>query len=121
MINQRRLAEAKDNVLRAFKEWLQTNNWLFYDSNPQKQKKKEAEFKKILKLIDEVEGTSSLSELLGFTLWCQNYVANFGGVSFGLGIHGDPVKSFYITHARTDVPSSERLAQAMALVLRLQC
>lgn len=120
VIGESMLAEAKENVLHAFEDWVQTNNWLFCDGDPKKQKKKETELKKIRKLVEKMKRTSSLSELLAFVLWCQNYVCNFGGVAFGVGIHGDPVKSFYTTNPRTDLASSRRLAQAMASVLRLQ-
>ena len=121
VIGESRLAEAKENVLHAFEDWVQTNNWLFCDDDPKKQKKKDTELKKIRKLVEKMRRTSSLPELLAFVLWCQNYVCNFGGVAFGVGIHGDPVKSFYTTNPRTELPSSLRLAQAIASVLRLQC
>ncbi len=115
------LSNVRDMLLQAFEAWLHANPWLFEDgTNPRKQKKKQAELRKIRKLTEEVRGYLSLTELLGFTLWCQNYICNFGGVMFGIGVYGDPVKSFYTTNPKTDVPSSERLAQAMAAVLRLQ-
>ncbi len=113
--------EVRDALLQAFHEWLQANGWLFEDgTDPRKQKKKEAELRKVRKLIEDARGYSSLTELLGFTLWCQNYIANFGGVMFGVGIYGDPVKSLYTINPGTDLPSSERLAHAMAAVLHLQ-
>jgi len=114
--------EVRDALLQAFEEWLEANAWMFEDrTDPRKQKKKDAELRKLRRLIDGMKGNSSLPELLGFTLWCQQYVANFGGANFGIGIRGYPVKSFYTTSPRTDVPSSERLAHAMSAVLRLQC
>jgi hypothetical protein len=115
------LYETRDALIQAFEAWLQANPWLFEDgTDPRKQKKKQAELKKLRKIIEEMRSNPSFPRLLGFTLWCQNYIANFGGAMFGMGIHGNPVKSFYTTDPRTDVPSSERLAQAMAAVLHLQ-
>lgn len=111
LLVRNRLEQVRSNALHAFEEWLHANSWLFEDSADQKkQEKKQRELRKIQKTIEDLRSSPSLSALLGFALWCQNYVANFGGLMFGMGIYGDPVKCFHITDPRTDSASSERLA-----------
>jgi len=42
------------------------------------------------------------------------------GVNFGMGIFGEPVKSFHITNDNVDEECSRRLAHALTDMLQLQ-
>lgn len=113
------LLEIRDHAVSTFEEWLDRHKHFFTDNDEKKAKTKQRQLRQLLKAAAEIKRSTSIPALLGFALWVQNLLTMWG-VNFGMGIVGEPVKSFYLTNADVDEACSKRLAHALADVLRLQ-
>jgi len=113
------LSEIRDRAVNAFQEWLQHHEHLFRDSDRRRNERRQREFNKLMKEAEQARTNTTVSHVLGFALWAQNYLTIFG-VNFGIGIVGEHVKSLYITNDEVDRDCSERLAHTLADVLLLQ-
>jgi hypothetical protein len=113
-------SQIRDHAVNTFTEWLDRHRELFFtDPDEKKNQNKQSQFRKIMKAAADIENSTSIPNLLGFALWAQNMLAMWG-VNFGMGIVGEPVKSFHLTNPNVDEECSRRLAQALADMLQLQ-
>jgi hypothetical protein len=114
------LSEIRDRAVNTFKEWLDRHKQLFFtDVDEKKHKTKQRQLKQLLKSVTDVENSTSIPDLLGFALWAQNMLTMWG-VNFGMGIVGEPLKSFYLANDVVDEECSRGLAHALADMLQLQ-
>jgi hypothetical protein len=114
------LSEIRDHAVNTFKEWLTRHESLFFrDIDEKRNKTKQRQLKQLLNVAKETETSTSIPELLGFAFWVQTMLTMWG-VNFGMGIVGEPVKSFHVTNAAVDEECSRRLAHALAAMLPLQ-
>jgi hypothetical protein len=114
------LSEIRDCAVNTFAEWLDRHKELFFtDADEKKNQRKQRHLKELLKVTADTRRSTSISDLLGFALWAQN-ILTLWGVNFGMGVVGEPVKSFHVTNNDVDEECSKRLANALANVLQLQ-
>lgn len=114
------LLEIRDRAVNSFAKWLDRHSVLFFtDADKRRHEQKQHQFKRLVNTLADAKNSTSIPNLLGFAFWAQSMLTMWG-VNFGMGIIGDPVKSFYITNAAVDETSSRRLADALAAMLPLQ-
>jgi hypothetical protein len=114
------LPEIRDRAVNTFTEWLNRHKELFFtDADEKKNRARQRELRRLMKTATRFRDSESIPALVGFALWAQNMLAMWG-VNFGMGVVGEPVKSFYLTNDAVDEECSRRLAQALADMLQLQ-
>jgi hypothetical protein len=114
------LPEIRDCAVNTFAEWLDRHEaLLFTDADKRRHEQKQCQFKKLVKTAADAKNSTSIPDLLGFALWAQNMLTMWG-VNFGMGIVGEPVKSFHFTNDNVEEECSRRLAHALANMLQLQ-
>jgi len=114
------LSEIRHRSVNTFKEWLDRHKQPFFtDVDEKKNKTKQRQLKQLLKSVTDVENSTSIPDLLGFALWAQN-ILTMWGVNFGMGIVGEPLKSFHLANDVVDEECSRGLAHALADTLQLQ-
>jgi hypothetical protein len=114
------LSGIRDCAVNTFTEWLDRHReLLFTDADEKKNRARQRELRQLMKIATRVRDSESIPDLLGFALWAQNMLAMWG-VNFGMGIVGEPVKSFHLTNPNVDEECSRRFAQALADMLQLQ-